>query len=388
MNGDVAAAATTPVVLLADLESPSASDWTSATASSHCDEGAVSWPVPDQLTAAGLSDSFRVANPNSAADAGVTWSPITSKNATTGAAEPQDRIDYVDFAGTPLTVLGSNTLIAGWPSAAGIQNDAWTSNHRAVVTTFRLAPIPTPTLTVTTKTVAYRVGSAPTASDLLTKVGATSHTAGAVLQIDSSSVNFAKIGTYTASVTATDPANGLHSSPVDVTVKVVPVLTISLAHASVTIALGAGQKLTAADVEAAVKPSLNVTGTISVDLSRVNDTLSGSYPVTVTGTDRYGFTASSDVIVTITVAKVSAGNSAPSQGNSAASTGEQVAPPSDAGTSSGSNTTPHDSSGVSQHGSALVETASDIWLPLGLAALVLLLVAAAVIARRVTIRRR
>ena len=139
ITGDVTAAATTPVVLLGDLESPSSVDWTAATASSHCGVGAVDWPVPDQLSATGLKDSFRAANSDPAVDTGATWSPIVSTNANSGNAEPQDRVDYVEYAGKPLTVLGSNTLIAGWPSAKNIQNDSWTSDHRAVVTTFALA---------------------------------------------------------------------------------------------------------------------------------------------------------------------------------------------------------------------------------------------------------
>lgn len=136
---DTTAAKTVPVIVLSDLESASGADWTSATAGAHCGVGPVAWPVPARLESAGLADSFRVANPDPAAVAGNTWSPVVPTNGTTGGAEPQDRIDYVHYAGAALSVLGSNTLVAGWPSPRNIAGNAWTSNHRAVVTSFALA---------------------------------------------------------------------------------------------------------------------------------------------------------------------------------------------------------------------------------------------------------
>lgn len=149
VGGDAAAAAATPVIVFADLESPSAADWTAATAAAHCGVGPVAWPAPAQLTQAGLTDTYRAAHPDPAAAPGNSWSPIVATDPSTGTAESQDRIDYVYAAGADLTVLGSNTLVAGWPSPKNIAGNAWPSNHRAVVTTFHLAPAaastPTPT---------------------------------------------------------------------------------------------------------------------------------------------------------------------------------------------------------------------------------------------------
>ena len=310
ITGDATTAATTPIVLLGDLESPSSADWTAATAGSHCGVGAVDWPVPDQLTAAGLKDSFRAAHSDPAVDAGATWSPIVSTNATTGAAEPQDRVDYVDYAGKPLTVLGSNTLIAGWPSAKNVQNDSWTSNHRAVVTTFMLAPFLPPKVTVRSSTVVYRVGSSPTADDLLAKTGAASTTTGAVLQIDRSAVNFSAVGTYPASVTATDPASGLQSIAVDVNVKVVPV-----------------------PMNPEAPPA--------------------------------------------------------SSGESDTSTGAPTASPTDSGSNAGTPEASSGDSGTGGKGSRYVVTGSNIWLPIALVIVLLLLLGGvAVGVRRVVIRRR
>ena len=93
--------------------------WTGprATAAQHCGVGPLAWPVTTALSAAGLRDSFRVAHP----------SPLTGRRATPGrrcwpctpaarAPEPQDRIDYVDFAGR-LGVTESHALVTGFPSA-------------------------------------------------------------------------------------------------------------------------------------------------------------------------------------------------------------------------------------------------------------------------------
>ncbi|NNC11751.1 hypothetical protein HII28_07665 [Planctomonas sp. JC2975] len=153
LKADVKAAGSTPVVVLGDLQSPSGADWTAATSASHCDAGAVDWPVTGLFTSAGLKDSYRVAHGDPAADAGDTWplygSSDTASPASTGlqaavqaAAVPggqQERVDYVDYAGTSLKVVGSNTLVAGWPSASTVVTQAWTSDHRAVVTTFSLS---------------------------------------------------------------------------------------------------------------------------------------------------------------------------------------------------------------------------------------------------------
>ncbi|QMU71402.1 carbohydrate-binding protein [Streptacidiphilus sp. P02-A3a] len=296
---DVAAANSTPVVFLGDLASPSASDWTAATAAAHCNIGAVDWPVPDAITGTGLLDSFRAANPDPVAVPGNTWSPIEPTNPATGAAEPQDRIDYVDYAGTGLTEVGSNTLVAGWPSATNVNSNAWTSNHAAVVTTFTLgtplASIPAPTVSVADASLVYQVGQAPSGSALAGAIGVSTAPADATVAVDGSKVDYTTPGSYTVLVTATE--NGFVSDPVAVTVRVVPVVTLSLANSSVSLA---GTGLSQAAVLDGLGGGLNVDGTVNADLSQVDPAVSGSYPVTVTGTDDYGFTATAQATVVIT----------------------------------------------------------------------------------------
>ena len=137
MKSDLHHAKKTPVVLLADLASPSPLDWTKATSSGHCGAGALAWPVTTAVASAGLRDSFRITNPNPSTNAGITWSPIQVTNAN-GKAEPQDRIDYVDFAGG-LRVLESHALVTGFPKPLpNVTANSWTSDHAAAVTTFVL----------------------------------------------------------------------------------------------------------------------------------------------------------------------------------------------------------------------------------------------------------
>jgi uncharacterized repeat protein (TIGR02543 family) len=305
MSGDVRAAGTTPVVLLADLESPAVSDSTSATSAAHCGVGAVDWPVPDAIAAAGLKDTYRVANPDPTAAPGTTWSPVVKTDAASGRAEPQDRIDAVYSAGDALTVLGSDTLVAGWPTADDPASNAWTSDHTAVVTTFRLGAAPAtvtpPALTLSRRSAAYQAGAAaPSAAALVHDVGASTD-AGAQLSVDVSGVDFATVGFYTARIVATDPATGAVSDPALVAVRIVPAIAVSLGSSSASFTLDAGGSIGAADVLAALKPMTNLPGTISVDLSKVDQTASGTYPVTVTATDAFGLTGSASASVTIAV---------------------------------------------------------------------------------------
>jgi hypothetical protein len=137
MRSDLRRARSRPVLLLADLASPSPLDWTRATSAAHCGAGALAWPVTAAVSGAGLRDSFRVANPNPSTEPGITWSPIQATNAN-GEPEPQDRIDYVDFVGA-LRVVESHALVTGFPKPLpDVTGNSWTSDHAAAVTTFSL----------------------------------------------------------------------------------------------------------------------------------------------------------------------------------------------------------------------------------------------------------
>ncbi|MCH0539851.1 HAD-IA family hydrolase [Streptomyces sp. MUM 203J] len=141
MGEDLAAAQDgAPVVLTGDLNVPSHLDWTPDTAPLHGGHGPVPWPVTRLAEEAGLLDSYRVAHPDPRRAPGFTWSPVHDEHEDgSGRPEPQDRIDYVLYAGARLRVLGSETYAAGdvrpWPR---VKTNDWPSDHAAVITTFTL----------------------------------------------------------------------------------------------------------------------------------------------------------------------------------------------------------------------------------------------------------
>ncbi|SHF14857.1 endonuclease/exonuclease/phosphatase family protein [Streptoalloteichus hindustanus] len=128
-----------PVFLVGDFNAPSHLDWTSATSAVHCGYSDIPWPTSEEVERAGLRDSFRVAHPAPAQEPGVTWSPVYPfHDGSSGAPEPQDRIDFVHYAGR-IRVLDSRAVVVGTPKPVPHHADnEWTSDHRAVVTTFRL----------------------------------------------------------------------------------------------------------------------------------------------------------------------------------------------------------------------------------------------------------
>ncbi|MFJ4849852.1 MULTISPECIES: HAD-IA family hydrolase [unclassified Streptomyces] len=132
MAGDLDARDTTPVLLVGDFNVPSHLDWTAAAAPLHGGRE-VPWPVTLEAEAAGLRDSYRDARPDPVRDPGTTWSPVNPE------PEPQDRIDFVLYAGRGLEVLDSTALVTGEPRPEpDVAGNAWPSDHAAVVTTFAL----------------------------------------------------------------------------------------------------------------------------------------------------------------------------------------------------------------------------------------------------------
>ncbi|MGH3737789.1 MAG: endonuclease/exonuclease/phosphatase family protein [Micromonosporaceae bacterium] len=126
---DVGKAATTPVFLVGDFNTPSHLDWTAVTKDTHCGYE-IAWPTTVKVADAGLTDSYRAARPDPLGDPGNTWSPIYPE-------DPQDRIDFVTYAGR-LQVLDSTALTVGVVDPNDPANNEWTSDHRAVMTTFHI----------------------------------------------------------------------------------------------------------------------------------------------------------------------------------------------------------------------------------------------------------
>ncbi|KAK0382870.1 hypothetical protein NLU13_8786 [Sarocladium strictum] len=137
MENQLANSDKVPVILLGDFNAPSHLDWTDALEEKNCGYSNVPWPTSEQPVKAGMKDSFREAHPNPEERQGISWSPIFLHN--NGRPEPLDRIDFI-YHKSNFEVLSSEELVVGDPKPEpNHQNNKWTSDHAAVLTTFRLS---------------------------------------------------------------------------------------------------------------------------------------------------------------------------------------------------------------------------------------------------------
>ena len=142
-------AAGIPSFLLGDFNTPSHLDWTrSAVGTRPQIRYPVDWPVSELVERIGLRDSFREVHPDPVSTPGLTWPsgrPRPPDVWNPGPHAPQDRIDFV-YAGGPLTALRS--VVVGERGGPGVTIgvDPWPSDHRAVLSTFRVHPATPPVL--------------------------------------------------------------------------------------------------------------------------------------------------------------------------------------------------------------------------------------------------
>ncbi len=136
----------------------------------------IDWPVSQALADAGLRDSYRVIHPDPVAVPGFTWTPGSPE---ADPHEVMDRIDWVLSSG-PATALDSTVVgEAGGPDV-GIGFSPWPTDHRGVVSTFRVTPaVPSPFVAPSTRRVfagdtlgvTYRTGAAAGESIKLVPAG-------------------------------------------------------------------------------------------------------------------------------------------------------------------------------------------------------------------------
>jgi hypothetical protein len=136
------AAAGMPTFLTGDFNSPSHLDWTSAVSAVRPEVPyPIDWPVSHALTIAGFRDSYREVHPDPLAFPGFTWTPGGPESI---AAEVHDRIDWVMASGPAVALESTVVGEAGGPDV-GIGFDPWPTDHRGVVSTFRVTPsVPAP----------------------------------------------------------------------------------------------------------------------------------------------------------------------------------------------------------------------------------------------------
>jgi endonuclease/exonuclease/phosphatase family metal-dependent hydrolase len=135
-----------PVFLTGDFNTPSHLDWGPAMqrARPTVIRYSIDWPVTRALAEAGLRDSYREAHRDPTQRLGYTWTagmphPYVRPNETI------DRIDYVFVAG-PVETLSSE--IVGEPGGDGVDIPIapYPSDHRGVVSRFRVTPVAAPAL--------------------------------------------------------------------------------------------------------------------------------------------------------------------------------------------------------------------------------------------------
>jgi endonuclease/exonuclease/phosphatase family metal-dependent hydrolase len=123
-----------PVFLTGDFNQPSSLDYTAETVGTRpgIDEP-IPWPVSEMLFELGFRDSYREIHPDPVETPGITH------------LKSEDRIDYVYAAG-PSTTLDSQVVGEEGGPDVEIELPEWTSDHRAVLSTFEVTPAPMPTM--------------------------------------------------------------------------------------------------------------------------------------------------------------------------------------------------------------------------------------------------
>ena len=122
-----------PVFLTGDFNEPSSLDYTKKTIGSR--EGIhqpVPWPVSKALFGIGFRDTYREEHPNPLKEPGITH-------------RSGERIDYV-YAGGPSRTLASEIVGEKGGPDVSIEFSPWTSDHRAVLSTFEVRPVAMPTM--------------------------------------------------------------------------------------------------------------------------------------------------------------------------------------------------------------------------------------------------
>ena len=117
-----------PVFFTGDHNEPSSLDWTESTAEARDDvDQAVAWPVSEAILGAGFRDTYREIHPDPVQEPGITHQGVG------------DRIDYVYAAG-PSQTKDSQLVGELGGRDVDLAYEPWTSDHRAVVSTFEVTP--------------------------------------------------------------------------------------------------------------------------------------------------------------------------------------------------------------------------------------------------------
>ena len=133
-----------PVFLTGDFNAPSHLDWTEAAMKVRpAIKFPVAWPVSKLMADSGFTDSYRAAHSDPMKNPGITWT-AGYPNPYVRETETHDRIDFI-WAANAETVSSEIVGEAGNPEVS-ISMTPWPSDHRAVVSTFKVMPADAPAL--------------------------------------------------------------------------------------------------------------------------------------------------------------------------------------------------------------------------------------------------
>jgi hypothetical protein len=127
------------VFLTGDFNQPSSLDYTQETVGTRDGiDDAVPWTVSETLFSVGMKDTYREIHADPVAVPGITKDNPDFRKGGFG-----DRIDYV-YAGGPVTTTSSK--LVGEPGGPDVDlgYSPWTSDHRAVLSTFEVTPVVMP----------------------------------------------------------------------------------------------------------------------------------------------------------------------------------------------------------------------------------------------------
>jgi hypothetical protein len=128
-----------PVFLTGDFNEPSSLDYAAETVGTRPGIAEpVPWPVSEALFEIGFRDTYREVFPDP-----VTHPGLTMDNPDFRAGGTGDRIDFVYAGGTSTT---TTSQLVGQPNGADVDIafGPWTSDHRAVLSTFDATPVALP----------------------------------------------------------------------------------------------------------------------------------------------------------------------------------------------------------------------------------------------------
>jgi endonuclease/exonuclease/phosphatase family metal-dependent hydrolase len=138
-----------PVFFAGDFNTPSHQDWVIR-------KPPLEWPVTKALADAGFRDSYREVHPHPAMTPGLTYTP-GYPHPYRKATETLERIDMIWVAGK-MTTMDSKIIGEAENPSVDIIVAPYPSDHRAVVSTFRLLPAPADAM-IAVDTLSFQEGS-------------------------------------------------------------------------------------------------------------------------------------------------------------------------------------------------------------------------------------